>query len=59
LDVRLEKRFIFKKWSLDVYLDVQNVYNRKNIYYKFWDDGQEKSVYFFPIIPFLGIQAGF
>jgi len=59
LDIRLEKRFIFKKWSLDVYLDVQNVYNRKNVYYKFWDNGQEKTVYFFPLLPFLGIQAGF
>ena len=59
LDIRFEKRFIFKKWSLDVYLDVQNVYNRKNVYYKFWDDGQEKTVFFFPLIPFLGVQAGF
>jgi outer membrane receptor protein involved in Fe transport len=59
LDVRIEKRFIFKKWSLDIYLDVQNVYNRKNVYYRFWDNGQEKTVYFFPLIPFLGVQAGF
>lgn len=27
LDVRLDKRFFFKKWSLNVYLDIQNVYN--------------------------------
>ena len=57
LDVRIEKRFIFKKWSLDVYLDIQNVYNRRNVYYKYWDNGQEKTVYFFPLLPFLGIQA--
>jgi hypothetical protein len=59
LDIRCEKRFIFKKWSLDVYLDVQNVYNRKNVYYRYWDDGREKTVYFFPILPFIGLQAGF
>ena len=29
LDVRLDKRFFFKKWSLDVYFDVQNAYNYK------------------------------
>ncbi|MEX2596226.1 MAG: TonB-dependent receptor [Salibacteraceae bacterium] len=27
LDVRLDKRFFFKKWSLNVYLDIQNLYN--------------------------------
>jgi hypothetical protein len=35
LDLRLEKRFAFKKWSLDAYIDVQNLYNRKNVYYTF------------------------
>lgn len=59
LDLRLEKRFVFKGWSLDAYIDVQNLYNRKNVYYKFWDDGQEHTVYYLPIIPLIGIQAGF
>ena len=59
LDIRLEKRFIFKAWSLDIYLDVQNVYNRRNVYYRYWDDGREQTVFFFPLIPFLGVQAGF
>lgn len=27
LDVRLDKRFFFKKWSLNAYIDIQNVYN--------------------------------
>ncbi|NUM51788.1 MAG: TonB-dependent receptor [Flavobacteriales bacterium] len=27
LDVRLDKRYFFNKWSLNVYLDVQNLYN--------------------------------
>jgi hypothetical protein len=27
LDMRLDKRFFFKKWSLNAYLDIQNVYN--------------------------------
>jgi outer membrane receptor for ferrienterochelin and colicin len=59
LDLRLEKRFVFKKWSLNTSIDVQNLYNRKNVYYKFWDDGQEHTVYYLPIIPLIGIQAGF
>jgi hypothetical protein len=59
LDVRVEKRFVFRRWNLDLYLDVQNLYNRKNVYFKLWEDGQQKTIYFLPIIPFIGIQAGF
>jgi len=59
LDLRVEKRFVFRKWTLDAYLDVQNLYNRKNVYYKFWNDGAEHTVYYLPIIPFIGLQAGF
>jgi hypothetical protein len=29
LDVKLSKEFVFRHWSLDAYLDVQNVYNRR------------------------------
>ncbi len=27
LDLRIDKKYFFKKWSLDVYFDVQNAYN--------------------------------
>jgi len=27
LDVRVDKKFFFKKWSLNLYLDIQNLYN--------------------------------
>lgn len=30
LDVRIDKNFFFKKWSLMLYLDLQNAYNFKN-----------------------------
>jgi outer membrane receptor for ferrienterochelin and colicin len=30
LDLRIDKQYFFKKWSLNVYLDVQNVYNFKS-----------------------------
>ena len=29
LDLRVDKEFFFKKWSLNVYLDIQNLYNFK------------------------------
>jgi hypothetical protein len=31
LDIRLDKEFFFKKWSLDIYMDVQNVTKSKVI----------------------------
>ena len=27
LDLRIDKKYFFKKWSIDVYLDIQNAYN--------------------------------
>jgi outer membrane receptor for ferrienterochelin and colicin len=30
LDLRLDKEYFFKKWSLNLYLDVQNAYNYKS-----------------------------
>ena len=27
LDFRIDKKYFFKKWSLNIYFDVQNVYN--------------------------------
>lgn len=29
-DVRIDKKFNFRKWTLDLFLDVQNAYNSKN-----------------------------
>lgn len=30
LDLRIDKKYFFKKWALQLYLDVQNAYNFKN-----------------------------
>jgi len=27
LDIRVDKKWFFNQWNLDVYLDIQNVYN--------------------------------
>ena len=31
LDIRIDKKFIFEKWTLTAYLDLWNVYNRENV----------------------------
>jgi hypothetical protein len=30
LDLRIDRRWLFNRWVLDAYLDVQNVYNHKS-----------------------------
>lgn len=61
LDVRLDKKFVFKSWLLGLYLDVSNVYNQKNsegIRYNF-DYTDSEKVRGLPIIPTLGIKGEF
>jgi len=31
LDVRVDKKWFFKKWSLDLFLDIQNIYNQVTV----------------------------
>jgi hypothetical protein len=37
LDVRIDKRWFFKKWSLNAYLDIQNIYNYESVGKPFLD----------------------
>lgn len=59
LDVRLDKRFVFEKWMLALYVDVQNVTNRANVeavLYSF-DYSQEGYLQGLPILPVLGVRG--
>ena len=61
LDVRFDKRWVYQSWMLDIYLDIQNVYNRAN------PEGQSYNYNFrksqvqqgLPILPILGVRADF
>jgi TonB family protein len=58
LDVRIDKNWQWKYLKLAVYIDVQNVYNQKNVEgYQYSYDFSEK-VYFtgLPILPSLGLK---
>lgn len=61
LDVRLDKNFVFKTWTLTAYLDVQNVYNQQNVEATFNDYRfrTEYEVPGIPILPVLGVKATF
>ncbi|WP_244224799.1 TonB family protein [Corallococcus sicarius] len=61
LDMRLDKSWQFQSWTLGVYLDVQNLYNAKNVEFVFNDYRQrrEYEVPGIPILPVVGVKGSF
>ena len=61
LDIRIDKDFNFTRWKLTVYLDILNIYNRKNpelTQFNF-DYTEQTHLYGLPILPNLGVKAQF
>ena len=61
LDIRVDKDINFRRWKLTFYLDIQNVYNRKNpesTIYNF-DYTEKTFLYSLPILPNIGFKAQF
>lgn len=61
LDVRVDKRWVFRDWSLNLYLDIQNIYNRQNpegTAYSY-DFSKSARVSGLPFIPAFGIRGEF
>ncbi len=61
LDIRLDKKFVFKRWILSVYLDIQNVYNYQASEFVVYNFNYTKHGYLtgLPIIPSLGVKGAF
>ena len=59
LDAKVSKAFRFESWEMRVFVELLNVYNRKNLLdFSYSDDYTEKNdIYQFPIIPYLGITV--
>ncbi|MDX2023557.1 MAG: TonB family protein [Deltaproteobacteria bacterium] len=61
LDFRVDKKWIYDRWMLNAYLDIQNVYNRSNpegLQYNF-NYRQSKTQQGLPLVPIIGIRAEF
>ncbi|MBX7041353.1 MAG: TonB-dependent receptor [Ignavibacteria bacterium] len=60
-DVRVDKKFDFSKSSLVAYLELQNVFNRENIYSYYWDDFDRnlETIYQWAFLPVVGISMQF
>lgn len=61
VDLRLDKKFDFSKASLVAYLELQNVFDRENIYEFYWDDFERElgTVYQWAFFPVGGISVQF
>ena len=61
LDVRIDRNFLFESWTLNVYLDVQNVYNARNVEATLTDyrNRVEVDVPGIPILPVIGVKGSF
>ncbi len=61
LDIRVDKKFVFKNWLLGAYLDIQNVYNSRNpqgFRYNY-DYTDKEPVRGLPFLPTVGIKGEF
>lgn len=61
LDLRIDKRWVFDRWSLGVYLDLRNVTNRRNIEFSTYsyDYSQRVDIPGLPFFPNLGVRGEF
>lgn len=59
LDVRIDKRFVFQNWMLAIYVDVQNVTNRRNVeaVQNAYDYSAQTYITGLPILPILGVRG--
>ena len=61
LDLRFDRRFHFSNWNLVTFFEVQNVYNRKNIWGLRWDreDRETVEIHQFSFFPIGGFRVEF
>jgi len=60
LDLRLDRRFMFKGWNIVTYFDLMNVYSRDNIWeYSYQDDGSVEKILQWKVFPVGGISIEF
>ena len=59
LDVRIDKVWVFDNWSLDLYLDIQNVTNTRSVEGTSYNYNYAQNAQFegLPIVPILGIKG--
>jgi TonB family protein len=61
LDIRVDKNFVFDRWTLNVYLDLTNAYNNPAVEGIAYNYNYSESAFFegLPILPILGAKGSF
>jgi hypothetical protein len=61
LDLRVDRRWAFSSVQLDLYLDVQNVYNRENVSGVYWDARTQQQEFnsSLGLLPTVGVNLEF
>jgi outer membrane receptor protein involved in Fe transport len=60
LDIQWISRFYMQNWNINVYIELMNVLDRKNVfYYEYSSDGTREAVYQFTFFPVGGIEIEF
>ncbi|MCE1165416.1 MAG: TonB-dependent receptor [Bacteroidetes bacterium] len=61
LDIRVDKKFYFKRSSITTYFELQNAYNRQNVYGYFWNKAKNDkgTVYQWAFMPVGGFNLEF
>jgi hypothetical protein len=61
LDIRVDKKWNFKKWSIVSYVELQNVFNTTNVYQYFWNEYKNEvgTIYQWAFLPVGGISVQF
>jgi hypothetical protein len=60
LDLQWLSRFYFRNWNINVYISLQNLLNRKNVFFQnYRSDGTVETVYQFAFFPVFGIEVEF
>lgn len=61
VDLRVDKKFDFSRASLVAYVELQNVFDRENIYSYYWDDFDRSlnTIYQWAFVPVIGISVQF
>ena len=59
LDVRVDKDWVYKNWTLTAYLDLQNATNNQNVEVMAWtfDYAEEDPITSIPVVPAFGVRG--
>jgi hypothetical protein len=61
LDIRIDKIWVYDLWNLDLFLDIQNAYNRQSVEGVTYSYNYQQRQYFkgLPILPIIGLKGSF